>query len=167
MWAIREATLEYAIGILGHTKTILKTSAFMLTTPEEFKQTPEQQKEWLLEQKKAGNLILVAEAEGQIIGPLNVQRPVKLRHRHITWFGISIQEAYCNQGIGTKMIEHMLEWTKVNGIGKIYLLVMATNERTIHVYEKLGFKEEGRFQKQLKFEDRTYVDDVMMSLLLH
>jgi len=26
----------------------------MLTTPEEFKQTPEQQKEWLLEQKKSG-----------------------------------------------------------------------------------------------------------------
>jgi len=43
-----------------------------------------------LNRKKAGNLILVAEAEGQIIGLLNVQQPVKLRHRHITWFGISI-----------------------------------------------------------------------------
>ena len=32
MWGIREATLEDAIGILGHTKTILKTSTFMLTT---------------------------------------------------------------------------------------------------------------------------------------
>jgi len=44
---------------------------------------------------------------------------------------------------------------------------MTTNARAIHVYKKLGFKEEGRFQKQLKVEDGTYVDDVMMSLFLH
>jgi len=166
MWNIREATPEDAAGLLTHTKKILETSPFMLTTPEEFQVTAERQKEWIIEQQQTGNLILVVEDNGVIVGTLNVRREKKFRHRHIASFGISLQEAYCNQGIGTMMIHQMIDWAKANDVEKIMLNVMATNERAIHVYKKLGFKEEGRFKNQLKLEDGTYVDDVAMSLFL-
>jgi RimJ/RimL family protein N-acetyltransferase len=166
MWNIREATPEDAAGLLAHTKKILETSPFMLTTPQEFQVTAERQKEWIIEQQQAGNLILVVEDNGVIVGTLNVQREKKFRHRHIASFGISLQEAYCNQGIGTIMIQRMIDWAKANDIEKIMLNVMAINERAIHVYKKLGFKEEGRFKNQLKLEDDTYVDDVAMSLFI-
>jgi RimJ/RimL family protein N-acetyltransferase len=166
MWNIREATPEDAAGLLAHTKKILETSPFMLTTPQEFQVTAEKQKEWIIEQQQAGNLILVVEDNSFIVGTLNVRREKKFRHRHIASFGISLQEQYCNQGIGTLMLQKMIEWAKNNGIEKIMLNVMAINERAIHVYKKLGFKEEGRFKNQLKLEDGTYVDDIVMSLFL-
>jgi RimJ/RimL family protein N-acetyltransferase len=166
MWNIRPATPNDAEGILFHTKTILETSPFMLTTPDEFMMTVERQRQWIIDQQQSGNLILVAEENRKIIGLLNTQRGKKQRLRHIVSFGISLQEAYCNQGIGSQLIQHMIEWAKKEGIEKITLNVMASNERAIHVYKKFGFQQEGYLRRQLKLEDSTYVDDIIMSLFL-
>ncbi|MBM7646151.1 RimJ/RimL family protein N-acetyltransferase [Scopulibacillus daqui] len=38
--------------------------------------------------------------------------------------------------------------------------------RAMHVYKKMGFKEEGRQVNQIRFEDGTYVDDILMAIYL-
>ncbi len=50
------------------------------------------------------------------------------------------------------------------GMNRLWLLVLATNEVAVHVYKKVGFKEEG-VQRLAILKDGKFVDYVMMSIL--
>jgi RimJ/RimL family protein N-acetyltransferase len=57
-----------------------------------------------------------------------------------------------------------MDWaTRTPQVGKIELLVRATNERAMRLYTKLGFVVEGRFRKRLRLPDGEFVDDVAMA----
>ncbi|MDH5163496.1 GNAT family N-acetyltransferase [Heyndrickxia oleronia] len=161
---IREIKLEDASKLFQHTQLVFTQSTFLLTTPEEFTLTIERQRDWIKEQSKLGNYMLVAEYNGKIIGFLNASRSQRKRVSHNCMFGISIQKDYWNKGIGRKMIMNMLQWAESHPqIEKVLLEVFAHNERAIHLYQSLGFIEEGRKKKHIKFDDGTYVDEIIMS----
>ncbi|RFB18293.1 GNAT family N-acetyltransferase [Bacillus sp. HNG] len=160
---IRPVRKEDAPQLIEHTKIVLTESTFMLTTPEEFTLTVEEEEKWIEDHTKPGNLIVVAEIEGKIIGNLNFQTSKKKRLSHLGYFGISIQEAYCNHGIGSKLMEYLLGWAqKEPGLEKVCLEVFSHNKRAIHLYKKFGFKEEGRKVKYVKFSDTHYEDEIIM-----
>jgi RimJ/RimL family protein N-acetyltransferase len=46
--------------------------------------------------------------------------------------------------------------------GETGLAVFATNARAIGLYRKLGFVEEGRRPREVKFGADQYVDDILM-----
>ncbi|MDR4887080.1 GNAT family N-acetyltransferase [Fredinandcohnia sp. QZ13] len=160
---IRPVRKEDASQLIEHTKIVLTESTFMLTTPEEFTLTVEEEEKWIEGHTKPGNLIIVADIEGKIIGNLNFQTSKRKRLSHLGYFGISIQEAYCNHGIGSKLLEYLLEWAlKEPKLEKVCLEVFSHNKRAIHLYKKFGFKEEGRKVKYVKFSDRHYEDEIIM-----
>ncbi len=49
---------------------------------------------------------------------------------------------------------------------RIELDVLATNPRAIHIYEKLGFKQEG-IQREADFRGGRYIDVINMAILEH
>ncbi|WP_404432072.1 GNAT family N-acetyltransferase [Sutcliffiella horikoshii] len=160
---IRVARIEDAEALLKHAKKVYGEGRNLLTAPEEFKVTVEQEVEWLKDNMEKGHLTLVAEQDSKIVGMLNATKGSRKRVKHICMFGISIQEEHCNNGLGSKMIHRLLEWAKKDkDIEKVCLEVFTHNERAIHVYEKLGFKVEGRKERHVKFEDGTYSDELIM-----
>ena len=46
----------------------------------------------------------------------------------------------------------------------VYLEVLESNDRAIHVYERLGFRIDGRLRQRI-FRNGTYEDSILMSLL--
>lgn len=160
---VREATKYDASSMIEHSRIAYSESRNLLTTPEEFTITVEEELRWLADMKAKNNLVLVAEQNNRIIGMLSAQRGSRKRVQHNCQFGISIQEAYCNNGLGTRMITMLLDWAAMDPIiEKVTLEVFSHNDRGIHVYEKLGFKVEGRKEKHAKFEDGTYADEYVM-----
>jgi RimJ/RimL family protein N-acetyltransferase len=160
---IRPAVVEDAKQLIEHTRTVLSESTFMLTAPEEFNLSVETEEKWIRDHLKDGNRLLVAEVEGHIVGSINFHRSKRSRLSHLGYFGISIQEAYCNVGIGRKLIEELLFWAEQrNDLEKVCLEVFSHNERAIHLYKKLGFIEEGRKIKFVKFNDDFYADEILM-----
>ncbi|MGD7052665.1 GNAT family N-acetyltransferase [Sutcliffiella horikoshii] len=161
---IREARIEDAEALLKHAKKVYREGRNLLTSPEEFNVTVEQEVQWLKGNMEKGHLTLVAEqGSSNIVGMLNATKGSRKRVKHICMFGISIQEEYCNNGLGSKMIQKLFDWAKGDkDIEKVCLEVFAHNERAIHVYEKLGFKVEGRKERHVKFEDGTYSDELIM-----
>ncbi|WP_339149610.1 MULTISPECIES: GNAT family protein [unclassified Sutcliffiella] len=160
---IREARIEDAEALLTHARKVYGEGRNLLTAPEEFNVTIEQEVQWLQESMDKGHLTLIAEEGSKIVGMLNATKGSRKRVRHICMFGISIQEEYCNNGLGSKMIFQLLDWAKRDShIEKVCLEVFAHNERAIHVYEKLGFSIEGRKERHVKFEDGTYSDELLM-----
>ncbi|MCD6267397.1 MAG: GNAT family N-acetyltransferase [Thermotogaceae bacterium] len=81
-------------------------------------------------------------------------------------FGIVIfDKASWNMGFGTEAIRLMLKYAFEHlNLHKVFLRVYEYNERAIHVYEKCGFKMEGRLRKQ-RFKWGKYHDVLIMGIL--
>ncbi|WP_442600114.1 GNAT family N-acetyltransferase [Neobacillus sp. D3-1R] len=164
---IRKAEEKDAEQIIQHTKKVLEeNSPFMGTSLEEFSITVEKEREFIKTHEEHG-LILVAEMDKTIIGFLNFRLSSKKKFQHQGLFGMSIQEAYTNKGIGRALIQELLKWAEADPrVEKISLEVFSNNKRAIHLYSKLGFVEEGRRKKAAKLGPNEYVDDIFMSKFL-
>ena len=65
-------------------------------------------------------------------------------------------------GIGKLLITELLNWAEQNSsIEKISLGVLSTNHRAIALYKSMGFIEEGRKIKEIKFSEDSYADDIL------
>ncbi|WP_264736864.1 GNAT family N-acetyltransferase [Cytobacillus firmus] len=160
---IRTAYKKDAEAILEHCRKAFGESDFLMTESEEFNMTIEEEEAWIEQSLQSGDLILLAEIGSEVIGMLNFRRSQRKKVRHLGYFGITIQEKYCNQGLGGKLMNHFLKWAEEEpGLEKVCLEVFSYNERAIHLYKKLGFLEEGRKIKHIKRTDGTYADELMM-----
>jgi RimJ/RimL family protein N-acetyltransferase len=108
-------------------------------------------------------LLLVAEAESAVVGSVDFSTPPLRRMRHVGRLGLSVAAAWRGRGIGRLLLATLLEWARAHPtIEKVTLGVLATNARAIHLYQALGFVEEGRQVRAFRFSPGEYVDDVLM-----
>lgn len=79
--------------------------------------------------------------------------------------GGDIHKEFRNKGYSKEMYKLIFElgFEKLN-MNRLWLLVLADNKRAKHIYEKMGFIEEGR-QRQAIFKNGEYRDYIMMSIL--
>ena len=90
---------------------------------------------------------------------------IDARNRHAS-FGITIGDKQLwGKGHGTKatglMIRHAFRTLNLN---RLWLHVYEYNPRAIRVYEKLGFRIEGRLRQDM-FRDGRYWDTLVMGVL--
>jgi len=78
---------------------------------------------------------IIAEHNGKIIGHLTV-----VPDGRVVDMSIYITREYQNRGIGTKMIQLIIEYCKNRRYDKITLVTERCNPRSIHVYKKCGFR---------------------------
>lgn len=87
--------------------------------------------------------------------------PRRMRHR--AELGISVRKNHWNYGIGSKLMEALIEYAKENGIEVLNLEVRSDNVNAIHLYEKYGFKHIGTSPAYFKIGD-DYIDFELMFL---
>ena len=97
------------------------------------------------------------------IGSIAPPAPVD-RARHRLSLGVCVLRAYWGRGIGTAMMQTLVEQARHMPAEQIELEVVGTNERAIRMYERFGFVQFGRHPRKLKYRDGTYADMVMMML---
>lgn len=143
------------------------TTKFFVSSPNEIPSNINKEKEKIRKSFGEGNLYIVYEIEGLVVGFLVFNRFAHQRLNHAGSIGMGITDEYTNQGIGTKLIEFLINWAKKqNDLEKICLGVTSVNERAIKVYRRMGFVEEGRQRNQIKYEDGSYGDDILMAYYL-
>ena len=81
----------------------------------------------------------VAEEDGCIVGGCGVL--MAAGEGNIT--NVVVDKNFRNQGIGTRMLQYLIEEGRKNGLCAFTLEVRVSNAQAIHVYEKLGFFSEG------------------------
>ncbi|MFS0785672.1 GNAT family protein [Shouchella sp. 1P09AA] len=75
------------------------------------------------------------------------------------------EKSYWGKGYGTEALSILLSYAFLElNLHRVSLRVFSTNERAIHVYEKLGFVQEGR-SKEAIFRNGEWVDIIHMGLL--
>ena len=90
--------------------------------------------------------VQVIEVQGTPIGYVSVDRKEDL----IFMQSIAITSSHRSKGIGTKMIEAIIEESEASGI-PVHLQVMKIN-RARGLYERLGFKIYGDTENHFKFK---------------
>ncbi len=79
-----------------------------------------------------------------LIGTAGLSVNANHRLRHSGSLGIMIHRDFQNQGVGTALMNAMIDmadnWLM---LVRLELTVFEDNERAIHLYEKFGFKKEG------------------------
>ncbi|WP_042224686.1 GNAT family N-acetyltransferase [Oceanobacillus manasiensis] len=164
---IRVATEADAQAIIDIKKDIIlsgKTTRYFVSSPNELPMDVEREKETIRKCLKRNNLCVVFEVEGYVVGFMIFRRYEPTRLKHAGSMGMGIRNGYTNKGIGTLLLEYLTNWArKQRDVEKICLGVTSINERAIHLYRNFGFVEEGRQIKQIKYEDGSYADDILMA----
>ncbi|WP_068774951.1 GNAT family N-acetyltransferase [Paenibacillus sp. FJAT-26967] len=120
-------------------------------------------------QEDSGNrrsLFLVAVAEGRIVGFSRCEGNDLKRFSHKVEFGVCVSNDYWGYGIGKNLLKESISWADSNGVKKITLNVLETNDKAIKLYSKLGFEIEGLLKKDKLLSDGKYYDTVMMGRFL-
>lgn len=132
-----------------------------------FPQTREQLETFYDAVTRASDQVIVAVVDRETdkhIGNVKLG-PIHWVHRKAT-FGILIGErAWWGRGVGQEATRLMVEYAfRQLNLRRIDLGVYADHAAAVRVYEKLGFKEEGRFREAL-FHEGAYKDHLWMGLL--
>lgn len=165
---IRAARPEDAPAILAHARGVFVEEEFLLTTLDDFHMTDEQEATWIQANRDdPGNLVIVAEHEGRIIGMLNFHSEKRKRVMHHGELGMSVNKAWRGRGVGRALLLALIAWAEQHpALEKLTLQVFATNTRAIALYTSLGFVEEGRQARDVKLEPGEYVDVLLMGRFL-
>ena len=100
------------------------------------------------------------------IGVIHLEAsPPHLSHHRHTEIGIDIVAEYQGQGYGSEAINWVLEWAfNMAGMHRVAIRAFEYNDGAVRLYEKLGFKLEGRSREALWFNGRFW-DDVQYGML--
>ncbi|OEH92359.1 GNAT family N-acetyltransferase [Bacillus solimangrovi] len=108
------------------------------------------------------NLFLVAEIEDRIVGFSRCAGNDLKRFSHKVEFGVCVLKKYWGYGIGNNLLKESLSWADSNGIKKVTLNVLETNEKAINLYERYGFEIEGVLKNDRIHSDNEFYNTVIM-----
>ena len=112
-----------------------------------------------------GRYRLVAVVDDKVVGMLSLLIMTNPRRRHTGSIGMAVHDAYQGRGVGSALMEKMLEladnWLNLE---RIELTVFTDNERAVRLYQRFGFEIEGTLQ-QYAFRDGALVDAYSMARL--
>lgn len=113
-----------------------------------------------------GSVMLVAFDEGKLIGTGAVSvvsgRP---RFAHRREIAISVRKDYWGKGIGSGLMNLLMDFCKKSGAESVELEVRSDNERAIALYKKFGFEKTGTNERFFKIDGEFLSADYMIRYL--
>lgn len=124
----------------------------------------------VLSQALADGVGLVAVDEGGVvIGEIHAVRiPVKLFAHVLSDLTVAVHPDWRGRGVGSALFEALFAAARTMDppVVRVELNAGAGNAGALRLYERLGFRVEGRLEKRGRFPDGTFEDDIAMGLIL-
>jgi RimJ/RimL family protein N-acetyltransferase len=160
---IREAQKKDAVSILEYVERIASETNFLTFGPGEFNLSLEQEEQLIESHLNTDNkLLIIAEINQELVGCLNFTGGNRPRIQHTGELGRSVLKEYWGLGIGSALVQTVIQWAKSTGIiNKINLRVRPDNDRAIRLYERFGFVREGLITREYSVNERFYHNVVM------
>jgi L-amino acid N-acyltransferase YncA len=162
---LRSVKWEDLNDLLETINSLVKEGADIVRTE---KVTRNEEADWLgrfLAGIEKGEIInCVAEVDGRVIANSEVVKRAG-QMSHVGDFAIAIRQGYRGIGIGTRIMETLVEESKKAGLKILVLSVFDTNKIAKQLYQKMGFKEVGRIRNGA-YKNGQYTDLVYMTLEL-
>lgn len=163
-WEDLDACVTFATGLAEEHAADLYHGTLLSNAPTKAEET-----EWLakmLVSIENGTVINVAaEVDGFLAGNSEVRRssvPDLSLHGVL---GIAVAKPYRGLGLGSAMLSELLRLSRDAGLRTVELAALATNERAIRLYERVGFRRVGTIPKKINRRG-TAIDEMVMSIEL-
>ncbi len=82
---------------------------------------------------------------------------------HVASLSIAVAADARGRGIGRRLMERAIAWSKRVGIEKLVLSVYPNNEAAISLYRSFGFIDEGRLARHSR-KSYGYEDEILMAV---
>ena len=130
--------------------------------------TSEEMEIFLNKQASSDNeTTLLAFLNDEIAGLVNITADQRKRVRHIGDLFIVIGKRYWNNGLGSLLLEEVIEWAQASGIlRRLQLTVQTRNQAAVYLYQKHGFIIEGRQERGAYIEEGKFIDVYLMGKLI-
>ena len=164
---IREARGEDARAVLEYVEAVSGETDFLTFGRGEFELSEAEEEDYLRGCREADNrLYILGLIDDRIVSTLTFTGGRRSRVRHSGEFGMSVRRQYWGLGIGSLMIDRLVDWARASGIvKKVNLRVRTDNLRAIALYEGKGFVVEGTLRREILL-DGAYFDHHWMGLEL-
>ena len=164
---IRTAREDEAKALRNLKLKIIKNSMTIPMYPEEYRYDEDGERELIKKYNESSNsILLVAEANNQLIGMIDLTGHDRKIMAHTAMIGMSVDEEWRNKGVGTSLIRGVLDWAKSSSeLEVIWLDVYDNNELGLGLYKKMGFKISGKIERFFKYKNE-YFDNIKMYQLL-
>ena len=164
---LRKSTEEDAESMIEYLNIVGGESDNLLFGKNEFRLTVEQEREYIKNINENNNaLMLLGIIDNQIVSVSQVSATNRKRIAHNSELAISVKKEYWGMGIGTTVMEVLIDFAKNHEtIKTISLGVKASNKKAQHLYEKLGFEKVGVHRNFFNI-DGIYDDEILMDLYI-
>ena len=109
-----------------------------------------------------GEVWYVAEIDKSVVGMVAFNQYPYPKKNHVGTISIMVDENYHSKGIGKKLMEKVIEIADENiMIKKLELSVFEKNKNAIKLYEKFGFKIEGKREMSINIQGE-YITEIFM-----
>ncbi len=163
---IRPANPDDSCAILNTVRSNAMERSYVLM--EQYGKNVDAEKEYISGLDPKGNLLVVATAEGVAVGclaALQADAGMRPETRHILHIGLHLSEPFRGQGIGHRLLEYAIEWAAANGFKKLEANIFTTNRRSLSLFSKAGFVEEGVRKNSIRIGS-NFVNEVLMGKML-
>ena len=158
----READISDAEALLMHIKTVGGETDFLSYDAKTFDISVERESKFINRFKKSKTDIMLVALDGEkIVGNAIVERNKIARYSHRAEISITVLSEYWGCGIGSNLMEMMIDFAKESGIEILYLEVRSDNQRAISLYEKYGFSLVGIYKKFFKIGNSYHNANIM------
>ncbi|WP_341677666.1 GNAT family protein [Niveibacterium sp. SC-1] len=120
--------------------------------------------DWIGAAVQRGTPFLVAMDGQTLVGDAHLVVPRLEGHTHLGALGMGLLPAYRGRGLGLSLLTAVVTAGWSFGLSRIELQAYGSNTLAIALYERFGFRHEGR-RRHARFLDGEYDDAVLMSLL--
>ena len=112
------------------------------------------------------HLVAFSLLEEKAVGFIGFHSPTHLKAHKWTWtIDIGVDPTKQSSGVGKKLVDAVKKEAINQGIHKLSLRVLGTNQRAISFYQKNGFIIEGILKEEFWLNGQ-FVDDILMGFLL-
>jgi phosphinothricin acetyltransferase len=127
--------------------------------------TPAERRGWLADRERRYP-VMVAAADGAIVGwgSLNRFNP-REAYDHVADFSIYIERGWRGKGVGTQLLDRLIEVARDRGFHKMVLAALASNIAGLALYTRAGFSRVGVYREHGQLDGR-WIDVLIMEKLL-
>lgn len=165
---IREGEVADSEALMETVREYVVTSRYLIVAPNELENTVADEEKWIRElQQNPNSLLLLALHKGQVIGNLDLTGSGEEYEDQSGLITMGILQEYQNKGLGSILLREALEWARQNHqLQVLCLQVKRANKSAVRLYQKAGFKVEGKQLDLAPEEQVDYSESIIMTLNL-
>ena len=116
-----------------------------------------------------GGIAIGAWQDSILVGLIKASRMPSVQFQHVLWdLTVAVDPAFQGRGIARDLFAALLEAapTLTPRIERVELVVREGLTHAIRLYERLGFRREGRFERRFRLSSGDYEADIPMAVMI-